>query len=303
MEATRPARFCRLPQPRRKPSLFNFTFMLAAAIATRNLVGRKGILGFSTTAAHSLPKSVKSAVVVMPAVASWDPIQRVRRENDKSFYRWMPHINILYPFHEDRGSSFQEAAQEAEKALRWLQPVDLQLHNLSFFQHGPRSCTVWAGPEEGSESAAWLQSLHASLLAAFPQCTDLNDDPDRGIDGFEPHLSLGGWPGPSKAESAIVSLQKGGWEPLEFAVDSVYLISRKNYNDPFSVRWAVPLGGGGRAAEEKNLRYSAAAPAAGDEAVWGGKGARRKARPASEASSKVNMHGKQWDLTPQIGSN
>jgi hypothetical protein len=38
-----------------------------------------------------------------------------------------------------------------------------------------------------------LTSLHEALLGAFPTCTELVDDPSRGISSFTPHLSLGQW--------------------------------------------------------------------------------------------------------------
>ncbi len=36
-----------------------------------------------------------------------------------------------------------------------------------------------------------LVGVQRLLTAAFPICTDLSRDPERGIDGFVPHLSLG----------------------------------------------------------------------------------------------------------------
>ena len=41
--------------------------------------------------------------------------------------------------------------------------------------------------------SAELLQLQAALQAAFPRCTDLSDEPARGISAFRPHLSLGQW--------------------------------------------------------------------------------------------------------------
>lgn len=41
--------------------------------------------------------------------------------------------------------------------------------------------------------ASGLMALQSALQAAFPACTDLSDDPQRGITAFTPHLSLGQW--------------------------------------------------------------------------------------------------------------
>jgi hypothetical protein len=43
-------------------------------------------------------KVVKSAVILMPSPEIWKQIQDIRAKYDKSYERWMPHINLLYPF-------------------------------------------------------------------------------------------------------------------------------------------------------------------------------------------------------------
>ena len=45
-----------------------------------------------------------SALVVIPPRAVWDAVQEVRCVRDKSYLRWMPHVNLLYPFLEDDAS-------------------------------------------------------------------------------------------------------------------------------------------------------------------------------------------------------
>ena len=42
-----------------------------------------------------------SAVVLVPPRDLWAPIQAIRATNDKSYLRWMPHVNLLYPFLRD----------------------------------------------------------------------------------------------------------------------------------------------------------------------------------------------------------
>lgn len=46
-----------------------------------------------------------------------------------------------------------------------------------------------------------LLELQATLQSAFQQCTDLSDDPQRGITAFRPHLSLGQWRTPAAARA------------------------------------------------------------------------------------------------------
>jgi len=59
-------------------------------------------------------KVVQSAVVLMPHESVWEQIQSIRSKHDKSFERWMPHINLLYPFLP--ANKFQENLEKLRKA-------------------------------------------------------------------------------------------------------------------------------------------------------------------------------------------
>lgn len=47
-----------------------------------------------------------------------------------------------------------------------------------------------------------LMQLQAALVAAFPDCTDLSNDPSWDIRSFAPHLSLGQWRSPGDVKQA-----------------------------------------------------------------------------------------------------
>ncbi|KAL4448021.1 hypothetical protein ABPG75_005240 [Micractinium tetrahymenae] len=184
------------------------------------------------------PKAFTSAVCLIPPRAIWPRIQECRVFNDKSFTRWPPHVNLLYPFVEAR--HFPKAAQLCREALAGVQPFEVALRELDWFEHGPRSCTLWVRPE-----AEELAGVQAALASAFPQCTDLSSDPGRGITAFTPHLSLGQWRGAAAVAAAAAEQRAGAWaRPAAFQAGGVALIAREGYEHPFSVRWFVPFGGG-----------------------------------------------------------
>lgn len=90
---------------------------------------------------------------------------------------------------------------------------------------------------------AGLLEAQAALERAFPQCTDLSSDPARGIQAFAPHLSLGQWR--TRADVAAAAAQlAAGWSPLAFQACGVALLARRGFDDPFSLRYWVPFGGG-----------------------------------------------------------
>ncbi|PRW59353.1 2 -5 RNA ligase [Chlorella sorokiniana] len=182
-------------------------------------------------------KTHKTAIALIPPRSVWAPLQEVRCFNDKSFVRWPPHVNLLYPFLDSQ--HFPAAAQAAAEALRSFKPFQVTLCEPSFFEHG-RSCTLWLCP--GSPSGELL-AVQAALERAFPHCTDLSSDSGRGITAFTPHLSLGQWRTRADVEAAAAQLA-AGWSPLSFEVAGVGLIARQGFEDPFRLEWFVPLDGG-----------------------------------------------------------
>lgn len=251
----------------------------------------------------------------MPPVEAWDPIQRIRQFHDKGFYRWMPHINLFYPFYEDGSEAFDSAPNRAQVALKALEPFKLRLSLFDSFEHSPRSSTVWLKPEPttgiksklrrparlaaakvsetSSVDDAVLKTLHTALLRIFPECTDLSHDPTRGITEFNPHLSVGGWQGPVESGQAMKELSDG-WSPIEFLVDAVYLITRVKKSDPFTLRWKIPLGTETQKSEELNLRYVAAPDGDNNDDVW----KYNRERPANRMHRDVDMTGLPWGLFP-----
>lgn len=132
--------------------------------------------------------------------------------------------------------------------------MQISLDEFQYFRHN-RSSTLWLNPQTRPENR--LQTLHSALLGVFPDCTDLSNDPRRGINTFTPHLSVGQWgqncrPKSDAADAAAQQAQlelQTAWDSVpQFEVTSVALISRRGKTDPFTVRYLVQLGGGGSSA-------------------------------------------------------
>lgn len=86
-----------------------------------------------------------SAICIIPPATSWNQIQAIRAIHDKSYIRWMPHINLMYPFYEDEGATFEKAAESAAKALQNFEPFKVKNF---FFKIGFISPIIDYGPNE-----------------------------------------------------------------------------------------------------------------------------------------------------------
>ena len=197
-----------------------------------------------------------SAVVICPPTWTWEPVQRIRAVNDKSYTRWMPHINLLYPFllddGEDGDGNFDRAAAKAREALRDIEPFTVSLRTFGHFAHA-KSCTVWLHPsghgaEDMEDANAASDSLppvsdgvmatQAALERAFPFANDLSTISPAG---FTPHLSVGQYDDKETASEALGAMN-ATWAPMTFEVDAVYIISRAGPDAPFEFKARVPLG-------------------------------------------------------------
>ncbi len=185
-----------------------------------------------------MAKTHKSALVLIPPQQAWPPIQAIRKRYDRNLRRWMPHITLLYPFRpwpEDSGVS-RTLSEICEQAA----PCRIALTALRWFRHARGKYTLWLQPEPAEP----IRSLHARLLQAFPDC----DETARFADGFVPHLSVGQAHGDARFQSLYPRLA-GEWQPLEFTLDAVYWIWRRDPpDDVFRIGRRFPLSrnGGGK---------------------------------------------------------
>ena len=170
----------------------------------------------------------RSALVVIPEEECWPALQAIRTEHDKSYHRWMPHINLLYGFvPEER---FDDAHRLLQSGLLKFSPFRVRLREYGRFEH-KKSTTVWLKPE--CIPSGTLEELQSLCQGLFPQC---DEQSTRGAQGYTPHLTVASF----RSVDAAVPLPA---VDLEFEVDRIHLISRRE-EEPFEVRRSVRLAGG-----------------------------------------------------------
>ena len=127
--------------------------------------------------------SAQTAVAIVVPHHLQSEINSLRRIHDKSFHKWEPHVNILYPFVEPARLSSAVAILRkclSEKHSR----VGVRIDEVGIFRHR-RSATVFLKPD--TESDEGISQLRRTLAQALG-CNERDGTHD-GI--FRPHLTIG----------------------------------------------------------------------------------------------------------------
>ena len=168
-------------------------------------------------------KTHTTAVVLIPPETIQPPIQAIRKNHDRNYERWMPHITLLYPFAPQQ--EFQDVIPVLTKAAQQTDPPSILLTSFNAFKHR-KSCTLFLIPEPKDA----IVELHRTLTLLLPDY----DDTARFPGGFNPHLSVGQFTHNSLRE-AQQKLQNE-WKPIQCSVESLSLIYRSaETNDRFVV--------------------------------------------------------------------
>jgi len=197
------------------------------------------------------------------AKSAWSRLTAVRKAcRDPGFYRWPPHVNLLYPFlepifniegalerasvvekkHEIRNQFMNEVTKHLSNAANQCMPFDVNLDSFGCFGGKSRG-VLWANPkshyssmENNANEADPLIHLQNMLEKQFPTCND-----QRKQGSLTPHMTISHYANISDALEAKYELQST-WEPLSFHVSEVYLLQRTGDDGQFKVAATIPLG-------------------------------------------------------------
>ena len=175
------------------------------------------------------PKTHRTSVVAIPPESVLEPIQAIRREHDRQIHRWMPHVNLLYPFVPRE--QFEAVVPTLTEACQCVSAFEATLAVFRSFTHRGGRSTLWLDPEP----QARFKELQAALQNVFPDY----DDQSRFGSGFTPHLSVGQVASKRALRALSESLQ-ADWTPLHFPLEAIAVIWREA-DGPFQVDHWIPL--------------------------------------------------------------
>lgn len=179
-----------------------------------------------------MKKSVQCAVCLIPPNDVWGSIQTMRERFDPAFERWMPHINLLYPFVPPE--LVGDILPRLDESLQAVTPFDVEFTEFGTFRHGKSSATLFLQPFPVEP----IVEVQRRLVTAFPEHNDLNT---RGEHGFSPHLTVAKMRGDSRHMSSITNQCSESFNNIRFTVNEVCVIVRDK-DTPFEVIHSCALG-------------------------------------------------------------
>ena len=164
-----------------------------------------------------------SAIVISPPKDQWLQIQQIREKEDKAYQRWMPHINLIYPFIEIE--KYPDIISKLKTELENFPSFNIILDRFDYFSHSKKSKTLFLKPDPNS--IIILRNLYQKLKALL----SLKDDSLERE--FEPHLTLGQYSSDQQVQAKIKEFEKS-WQPIRFTVNNLDIITRTEHT-PFQL--------------------------------------------------------------------
>jgi len=141
------------------------------------------------------------------------------------------HITLLDPFIEH--IYFDEAKEKLREKLIDFEPFPLQLTELGVFKNKKQS-VLWLKPEDTDGN---LSRLQREVMEVYPYCNDIVLHKNSG---YNPHVTV------AKMKTQQVLLAKEEeektFQPFEFWVKEIQILSRFERGLPYEVRETIALG-------------------------------------------------------------
>lgn len=182
----------------------------------------------------------QTALCIIPPENLWKSIQMIRSIHDKAYARWMPHINLIYPFFPE--SEFDQVKEKLERVLEEQTPFDIEFDQscIQYFKQKGQQCTFHLRPKISAKTVQIQNQIQNALFKSADGTTP----------PFEAHLTLGQTT-TSRISDVLIEM-KSKWTPIKFTVDRLAMISRENDpNEKFTIKKQIFLLGRKKNADER----------------------------------------------------
>ncbi|EAR94356.1 2'-5' RNA ligase family protein (macronuclear) [Tetrahymena thermophila SB210] len=179
---------------------------------------------------NSFSKVFHSALIIKPPQDKWNQIQEIRKIHDKAYERWMPHINMSFPFVQPE--KFSDAAKLLQQEFQDFEEFEIEFKVFDNFTHG-KSSVLYLKPQVNENQ---LQLAQQKIQKVFPFLDDLSK---KGEGGFAPHLTCGQFS--SNQIEKVKKQYQEKYAPIKFTCSELCLITRDGQDAPFIVKEVVTL--------------------------------------------------------------
>ncbi|KAM3146191.1 hypothetical protein pb186bvf_001848 [Paramecium bursaria] len=176
---------------------------------------------------QNFKKVFHTAIVITPPIQFITEIQQIRQKYDKAYDRWMPHVNLTFPFFDV--PQFDQSHQKLQDAFKDFPAFDITLREFKYFDHG----TVWLNPESPNKE---VNQVYQTIVNTYPVLNDLGK---KSEEGFTPHISVGQFP-KNQLKKSAEQLQNG-WKEISFKCQEIFLIARNGQDQPFKIIKTIRL--------------------------------------------------------------
>jgi 2'-5' RNA ligase len=170
--------------------------------------------------------NTKCAICIIPPIDKLSYVQDIRSKYDRAFDRWMPHINLVFPFVES--DKIDEVVNKLEPILSQIPTFAIKFKNFDAFKR-KKDATFHLVPEAAEKKIEVIQQLINIIIS--------NLDETRN---FHPHLTVGQC---KKDELPLMleNLEKDFKEhQFIYLCDSIHIIERDD-DTPFQIKKTIKL--------------------------------------------------------------
>ena len=187
-------------------------------------------------------------------VGIWDRLQQTRYNlRDKGYYRWPPHVNLVYPFIDPL--YYDTVIPALTEAVSNIQPFRVSLSTFGTFGGRTRG-VLWldphvtylnaegALPDESNNNP--IYELQSCLMQALRCSAPTNIVFPPTHTRFRPHMTLCHYSNLVAADEKAIELSSE-WvtHPVSFDVKEIYVMERNGGDGQFCIAHTLPLGRGG----------------------------------------------------------
>ena len=169
-------------------------------------------------------KNTRCALCIIPPNELMEYIQSVRKEHDSAYERWMPHINLFFPFVDF--DKLDEVYAILNITLSKFPPFMINLKSFDYFKR-KKDATTHLVPETSSNE---LIDLHQVIQKSLGLPTPNKE--------YHPHLTVGQFK-KSVVDEEITKMSSE-FPGTSFQCDKIYLITRDK-DTPFKVLKEISL--------------------------------------------------------------